>query len=386
MQPDSGDAAVPRSQTDEHSPGPDPGSGHRPALFQRYPFLVDRLPFAPILAGPTPCRRMAGLERVLGAGPLWAKRDDLTAVPYGGNKPRKLELILGEAQARGARALITFGGLGSHHVLATTVYARRLGLAVVAILVPQPVDEHVRQNLLATHTQGARLVFAGNTPGAVAAASRSWLAALLSEGRPAYVIPPGGSSPVGSLGYVGAALELADQVERGEASSPDAIFVAAGSNGTAAGLLVGLRLAGLAARLVAVKVNDRLPVTPRSIADLASATADLLRRHGVERGALGSFGPSDLEVWEQYLGAGYGHPTLEAERAIREVGEAEGLALDRTYTGKTVAAFLDAARRPEWRGKRLLYWHTLNGHPLASLLPAEPRIEALPAPFDRLLS
>ncbi len=151
----------------------------RPALFVRYPFLADRLPWVPILRAPTPCQRLTNLEDSLGAGPLWIKRDDLTALPYGGNKPRKLELILGEARARGARRLITFGALGSHHVLATAVYGRARGFAVTAVLVPQPVDDHVRQSLLAAHAQGARLVYAGATPQAAIAASRAWLSSTV---------------------------------------------------------------------------------------------------------------------------------------------------------------------------------------------------------------
>ena len=332
-----------------------------PVLFQRYPLLAERLPHLPLLAGPTPVQRLARLEPLVGAASLWVKRDDRTAQPYGGNKPRKLEFLLGAARAQGARTLITFGGLGSNHALATACYGRRHGFAVTTILVPQPVDDHVRRNLAALRQEGARVVCVTSSAGAALAAGSAWLLALGRDRRRPYLIPPGGSSPVGSLGYVSAALELADQIGQNGLPVPAAIFVAGGSNGTAAGLLVGLRLAGLSSRLIVVRVSDRLPVHARAIARLATATAALLSRGEPRLATALTFGPADLEVWEDYLGAGYGHPTPAGDQAVQLLAQAEGLVLDRTYTGKTMAALLDAVRRPAWRGQPLLYWHTSGG-------------------------
>lgn len=361
----------------EPSGGPTGGEGEafvgtasasaRPALFERYPAIAGRLPRIALVAGPTPVQRLTALERRLARGPLWAKRDDLSASPFGGNKPRKLEFLLGAALARGARTLVTFGGLGSNHALATAVYGRRLGLAVTAILVPQPVDEHTLRNLRALSAQGARLLLVGNSRGAVIAAARACLEALVRDRRLPYLIPPGGSSPVGTLGYVEAGLELAEQVRRGELPAPAAVFVAAGSCGTAAGLLAGFRLAGLSSRVVAVRVSDALRVDAPAIARLASATLALLRRSGAPVPDAFQLAPADLDVWDGYLGAGYGHPTREGDGAMRLLDGVEGLTLDRTYTGKAAAAFLDAAAHPEWREKPLLLWHTGNSLPLDGL-------------------
>ena len=309
---------------------------------------------------------MAGLERRLGASSLWVKRDDISAVPYGGNKPRKLEFLLGAAKARGACTLITFGGLGSNHVLATAIYGRRHGFRVTAILVPQPVDDHVRQNLALVRRYATGVLYAGGKAGAIGHAVWAWVVAAARDRQLPYLIPPGGSSPVGTLGYVSGGLELADQVSRGELPAPEVVFVAAGSNGTAAGLLLGFRLAGLPSRLVAVRVSDSLPVSAGAIARLASDTAALLSALGV-RPSL-RFGPADLEVSEGYLGPGYGYPTSEGNRAVGMLAETEGLLLDQTYTGKTMAALLDALELADWRSRAVLYWHTYNSQPVGPLL------------------
>lgn len=354
-----------------------------PALFRRYPELAGRLARVPILKGPTPVHRMAGLEQETGAGPLWIKRDDLTAEPYGGNKPRKLEFILGQALERGARSLITFGGLGSNHVLATAVYGRQHGLSVTAILVPQPVDEHIRTKVVAMHRMGVRLVYAPSKFLAVIAAVMVWVRSTALDGRRPYVIPPGGSSPVGALGYVSAALELAEQVRGGELPVPDAIFIASGSNGTASGLLVGLRLAGLPSRLVVVRTTDLLFVHPRSIADLSNATSRLLNR--LTATTVSAFGPSDVEVWHDYVGAGYGYPTLSGDRAVALLAKKEGIVLDRVYTGKAMAALLDALTRPEWRNRAVLFWHTYSHHLPGPMNADETNVAQLPRPFPQVL-
>ena len=338
-----------------------------PALFRRYPQLQGRLPRVPLLDGPTAVHRLPGIERAVGRPGLWIKRDDRSARPYGGNKPRKLEFLLGDARARRARHLVTFGGLGSHHALATALYGRRHGFRVTAILVPQPITDGVRQNLALLQALGAVTVrTSASRLDAARAAVLAWLAATL-RGEAPYVVPPGGSSPLGTVGYVSAGLELAEQVAAGELPAPGAVYVACGSNGTAAGLLLGLRLGGLSSTLVAVRVSDRLRVDARRVASLARDALALLRKHAaISRVEVAA---SDVRVVEGFLGPGYGHPTPEAEEAVALAREAEGLTLEITYTGKALAAFLEAARATGSHGERpLLFWHTYNSHPLEDLL------------------
>jgi D-cysteine desulfhydrase len=167
---------------------------------------------------------------------------------------------------------------------------------------------------------------------------------------------------LGSVGYVSAALELAEQVRRGDLPAPQSIFVPLGSNGTAAGLLVGLRLAGLDTRLVAVRVSGYPTIGARGVARLANAAVKLLRSRGADVLAA-RFRSRDLTVIDGFMGGGYGHPTPEAEAARVLLEESEGLRLDLTYTAKTVAALLALIRQRAISEGPVLYWHTLNALP-----------------------
>ena len=268
------------------------------------------------------------------------KDDSHTAPLWGGNKPRKLEWLIADAKRRGRRTLLTFGGLATNHGLATALYAREHGLECVLALLDQPVDEHVERQLERIHASGANVYLTRNK--ARTAAMLPWL--MLRHGR-AYFVPPGGSSPVGALGFVEAALELADQVRRGELPEPATVWCALGSGGTAAGLALGLRMAGLGTKVRAVHVNDGLKLTETTVLRLA------------RRAPVGDE-VNDVEVVHGYLGAGYGHGTDAARRAIERAQETEALRLDPVYTGKTMAAVLDHMERTDGPA---LYWHTYNG-------------------------
>jgi 1-aminocyclopropane-1-carboxylate deaminase/D-cysteine desulfhydrase-like pyridoxal-dependent ACC family enzyme len=152
---------------------------------------------------PTPVEELAPLSR--GSAALWVKRDDLTSPLYGGNKVRKLEYLLADAKARGARRVVTVGAVGSHHVLATTLFGARDGLEVDAVLLPQPRTDHVVEVLRAGLANGMRPSPAGGY------ASMAWQIARKLGGG-AYFVTVGGSSPIGSRGYVDEARYLAAQV------------------------------------------------------------------------------------------------------------------------------------------------------------------------------
>lgn len=274
------------------------------------------------------------------------KDDSRTAPLWGGNKPRKLEFVIGDALARGKRSILTFGALGTNHGLATALYAREHGLECVLCLVDQPVDDHVRAQLRRIEASGAVVYRTGTFRRTVL--RLPW---ILARHRLPYVLPAGGSSPVGALGFVAAGQELAAQVRAGELPEPAEVWCALGTGGTAAGLLVGLRLEGLRTRVRTVHVNDQLKLSEATVLRLARKAA---ARAGVE-GEL-----DGVDVVHGYLGAGYGHGTPEAARAIERVAVAENVALDPVYTGKTMAALLD--RLPETDGP-VLYWHTYGGSP-----------------------
>ena len=355
-----------------------------PTLFRWYPELRGRLPWVALTQVPTPVHRLAKLGQVLGTCELWAKRDDQCGLWYGGNKPRKLEFLLGDALARRSKTVITFGALGSNHALATAICGRKLGLHTVLILVRQPITDSVRQNLALAHAQDAELVYAGGNPGAGWAAVRHWLKHTIGTSRwPPCLILPGGSSPRGCLGYVNAALELAEQVKAGELPPPDDLFVPVGSNGTMAGLEVGLRLAGLETRVVGVRVSDRLTISAQTVALLANRCWSLLHRYAPSL-PRGRVDPRQVTVWHQYLGRGYGCPTSECQQAVRAMLDQEEIQLDEVYTGKTLAALIDAAADPTFRERRILFWNTFNSLPVSDLLPQGYDYRCLPQRFHRI--
>jgi D-cysteine desulfhydrase len=330
-------------------------------LYRRFPQLVERLPRVDLCGGPSPVRRLVALEAHLGRDLLWLKDDGVLGTIYGGNKVRKLEFILADALHRGARIILTFGGTGSHHCLATALYAPRFGLRVTCVLLEQPASDEVRANLALLRASGARVALAGSLAGATARAA--WLAVRCTEpGLPPrfpYLLWVGGSIPLGCLGYVNAALELAQQVGEGLLPAPKTIVVPLGSNGTAAGLLLGLRLAGLDSRVIAVQVSDLPAVGAGGVAHLANSTARLLRRHDASVPSL-HFRAADVTVISTPEARRYGQPTRQGEEAKQLLEQLEGLALDSTYTAKAVAALIDEPELP----RPLLYWHTHNARRL----------------------
>jgi 1-aminocyclopropane-1-carboxylate deaminase/D-cysteine desulfhydrase-like pyridoxal-dependent ACC family enzyme len=304
---------------------------------------------------------------------LWIKRDDRTSDVYGGNKVRKLERILGEALERGSRRIVTVGAAGSHHVLATAYFGRRVGLEVEAVLVPQPYSENVMLVLRAALGLGLR-------PFPV----RSWAAAPLAVAsrvaRGARYVALGGSSVSGSMAYVDAARELVLQVRRGELPEPDVCVVALGSGGTAAGLAAGFAAEGARTRVVGVPVSEPEWLLRVASRTLAKACA---RRVGVH------LSPAALRLRlaadGRFLGAGYARPTRQGAEAMELARALAGLDLDPTYTAKAFASALWHVRAR--RAARILYWHTLSSAPMQPLLenaPCEgtvdPRLRALVLP------
>jgi D-cysteine desulfhydrase len=350
------------------------------ALVRRFPALA-RLPRHALTVLPTPVQPLANLAQRRNLAPLWIKRDDASGPLYGGNKPRKLEWLLGAARRRGRRGVITFGGIGTHHGLATAICARDAGLHAVLALLPQPVTDHVRHNLLLDHAVGAELHLSGSVAGVATNALRLCGAALL-RGRPLAIIPTGGSSAVGAIGYVNAACELADQVQAGILPEPDAIFVALGSGGTVAGLALGCRLAGLRSRVVAVLVTDILPPSPSRLASLANATLRRLRGAAPEVPAL-AVQPDDVTIVRDYIGRAYGAETDAGSAAQRLLLEEEGIALEPTYTAKCMAALLDLAARPPYRDQTLLFWNTYSSVDVDAMVGKLPDWRSLPAEFHR---
>jgi 1-aminocyclopropane-1-carboxylate deaminase/D-cysteine desulfhydrase-like pyridoxal-dependent ACC family enzyme len=333
-------------------------------LLSAWPRLRDRLDAVALGDFPTPVEPLVTLEGEIGRGPLYVKRDDLSSPRYGGNKVRTLEVLFGAARARGARRILATGAFGSNHAVATVLHAPAAGLEGGAILFPQPPSWAALENLRVTLTHGNPLHVL-----------RHWSFVPFAMWRHStddtVVMAPGGATPAGALGYVSAALELAEQVQQGVLEEPSHVVVGVGSTCTSAGLLVGFahaRRLGIGFRRRPVVVSVRVtpwPVTSRfRILGLARRTSALLA-HLAEDPSLAldhdelSLG---LCIDGRQLGPGYGQPS-DAGRATLELFREHHLfELDTTYSSKAAAGFLDAARR--FSPGPHLFWSTKSTVPL----------------------
>jgi D-cysteine desulfhydrase len=324
-------------------------------LFRKFPALETTVPRAELGRFPTPVQHLPDLGREIGNAELWVKRDDLTNPDYGGNKVRKLEFLLGEALARGCRRVVTMGGFGTNHGLATAAFCNRLGLACDLVLFPQPVTAHCLQSIKLFHKHEARLHYSLHFVEAMTI-GLGLVAKAAITGDKAMFVPAGGSSPLGTLGFVNAAFELEEQVLTGQLPEPEVIVCAVGSCGTLAGLLVGSRFWRLKSRLVGVRVTPGMAANCTLVSRLANKALALLMR------ADGTPGPrvpaSAVVVKDDYYGGGYG-VVSEASRRCVELAGSFGLRLETTYTGKAFAAVCDEAAANPGRGP-ILFWDTFG--------------------------
>ncbi len=336
-------------------------------LFQEYPLLGNRLPFVSLGEFPTPIKRLENLGRELGLKKLYIKRDDISGKPYGGNKIRKLEFLLGEAIAGGHKEIVTFGAAGSNHALASSVYSKKLGLRCRLYLTPQPNAHYVRKNLLMDIASGAEINFAPTRFYAFAASRFNALMHRIRNESNPFIIPFGGTTTLSNAGFVNAAFELKDQVEKGKMPAPDFIYVPLGSMGTVVGLMLGLKACGLKTRVVAVRVVPLEVAGERNVASLYHRTAEFLSRHD------GSFPryelpPGELDVRHNYLGYSYAFYTEESIRAIEMLQKYEGIQIEGTYTGKAFAALIDDAKTGSLIDKTVLFWNTYNSRDLTDYI------------------
>lgn len=320
------------------------GSARLP-LVRRFPAL-ERLPRATLGAFPSPVQRVAGEELAL-AGELWIKRDDLCAPVIGGNKMRALEFLLGGV--RPGDELLTAGGDGSTHVLSTALAARALGARARAIRWPHEMNPAARAVAARAAEVCAEVrTTSGPVSGLVAAF-------VLRRRHRARWVPPGGTSPLGMLGHVNAALELAEQVEQGELPAPARVVVPLGSGGTAAGLALGFAIAELPTVVTAARVVPRLVANRRRVLRLTRACAALIARSG--GGAVPRVRPEAVEVVHDVYGGAYGRALPAAREAADLVERAADLRVDDTYSAKALLAALRLARA---RSDPVLFWLTFD--------------------------
>lgn len=309
------------------------------------------LPRLPIAHLPTAIEHLPRLSEALGGPEIYVKRDDQTGLAFGGNKTRKLEFLLADAQQQGAQMVITAGAVQSNHCRQTAAGAARFGLDCILVLAGAP-DEAPSGNLLLDRLLGAEVVFTSQEE-----RERTLQATFdraQAEGRRPYLIPYGGSNPIGAAAYVHAMSELVDQLCSGPLAGllPDWVVFPSSSGGTQAGLVLGARLFGFRGQVLGISVDEPAEVLQPRVARLATETAKLL-------GESLSFEPEDVQVNADYLGAGYGVMGDPEREAVRLFARAEGLLLDPVYTGRAAAGLIDLIRRGFFiRYQRVLFWHT----------------------------
>ncbi|MBI4500974.1 MAG: D-cysteine desulfhydrase family protein [Gemmatimonadetes bacterium] len=298
---------------------------------------------------PTPVEELPRLRQALGdqAPRLLAKRDDAISFAFGGNKVRKLELVLSEALAQNADTLVTIGGVHSNHVRVTASAAARAGLKCV-LVINGSRPQRLSGNALLDELSGAEVQYVGSREERVPR-MREVARQLEQAGHRPYQVPLGASTPLGALGYVRAVQELAAQ-----GHPPHAIVVAASSGGTLAGLIAGIELAGLPIRVFGVSPDDPAGQIAATAAEIVHGVALLLGLDGKEfaRG-------QKIVVDDGFVGEGYGIPTLASREAIALAAQTEGLYLDPTYTSKAMAALIAYVRDGRFgKEETVLFWHT----------------------------
>ena len=287
-------------------------------------------PRVPLAALPTPLARAVRLEREVGCGPFYVKRDDLTGFGVAGNKARKMETMLADALEANADVIVTGGGPGSNHCAAAAAAAAVTGLACELVVYGDGA-EHV--NLSLARSWGARVLFTGDDErGSVDRGLASAAARLRAEGRRPYVIPRGGATPLGAAAYALAAGELAAQLERQAVERPT-VVVAAGSCGTLGGLVAGA--AGRGWKMVGVAVSRPLRECRERTLTLARAACARLGSEPVT---------ADDVTLRDARGPAYGIASEDGARAAALAARTEGLLLDPVFTAKAFAVALDLAR------------------------------------------
>lgn len=329
--------------------------------YQALHALLSQKPRAELGFFPTPLYKLARLSEQLGVE-LYVKRDDFSGMSlFGGNKIRKLEYLMGDAQAQGCDTVFTYGATQSNHAMQTVTACRRLGLAPILYLnaYVEPDDGDIRSNMLLDRIMGAEMHIVRGMEGESEADTEARCVALghahakrlEAQGHRCYDVPLGGASPVGSAAFIGGYLELREQCDE-MGIAPDFIYTATGTGGTLAGLCAGHRLLGGRARVQAIAVSDKDAGYEARCAALANEALRYL-------GSKETLDANAFHVDRGYFAPGYEQPNEAATEAIRLLARTEGLLADPVYTGKALAGLLGHVRSGQVPpGSTVVFWHT----------------------------
>ena len=303
---------------------------------------VARLKFAHL---PTPVEELPRLSEFLGGPRLLIKRDDQTGLAFGGNKTRKLEFLIAEAQAQGAQKLVSAGAIQSNHCRQTAAAAARFGFECTLVLTGN-IPEHASANLLLDEMFGVEIV---NVPARVDCDRilQETFEKAVQDGKKPYLVPYGGSSSVGALGYVYAVEELVKQSVKA-----DWIVFGTSSGGTHAGLTLGKGAFDYKGKILGISIDESEEWLKTNVSALASDASELL-------GERIEFTPGDIMATDAYCQAGYGVLTDAEREAVKLFAKYEGMLLDPVYTGRAAAGLIDLIRKGFFKkGETVLFWHT----------------------------
>ncbi len=308
--------------------------------------IVPRLRFAHL---PTPIEELPRLSAALGGPRILVKRDDQTGLAFGGNKTRKLEFLVAEAQAQGARTLVSAGALQSNHCRQTAAAAARCGMACILVLTGA-APARPSANLLLDGWLGARIVTVAERKDRDRRLQEVFEQSQAAGEKP-YLVPYGGSSPTGALGYAFAVEEFMQQ-----GVDADWFVFGTSSGGTHAGLMLGQRLFGYGGKVLGISIDEAEDWLKPHVSALATAAGECL-------GETIRFTPEDVLADASYCGAGYGVLTDAEREAVRLFARSEGLLLDPVYTGRAAAGLIDRVRKGFFKkSDTVLFWHT-GGQP-----------------------
>jgi len=319
---------------------------------------------------PTPLEPMDRLSEILGGPRLWVKRDDCTGLSSGGNKTRKLEFLMADAQSKGADTIITQGATQSNHARQTTAAAAKLGMECHILLEDRTGSNDnnyiLNGNVLLDRLHGASVSKrSGGTD--MNLEMQDFADTLTEKGKKPYIIPGGGSNPIGALGYVNCARELTEQASE-IGLKIDALVHATGSAGTQAGLVAGLAAIQSSIHLLGIGVRAPKDKQEQMVFDLAQKTADYLDT-GIE------IERDKVRAICDYVGAGYGLPTDGMIKAVKLLAQSEGLLFDPVYSGKGLDGLIDQIKKGYFAGMdNVVFLHTggsaaLFGYPETFELP-----------------
>jgi len=307
---------------------------------------VSRLRFAHL---PTPIEDLPRLSETLGGPRLMIKRDDQTGLAFGGNKTRKLEFLVAEARDQGAQTLISGGAIQSNHCRQTAAAAARFGFDCILVLSGE-MPEHPSANLILDQMFGAEIVTVTDRKDRDRVLQETYDKAI-AAGRKPYLVPYGGSSPTGALGYAFAMEEFMKQNIHA-----DWIVFGTSSGGTHAGLVLGQRVFGFKGKVLGISIDESEEWLKSHVSKLASDASEKL-------GERIEFTTADVSANADYCAAGYGVLTDAEREAVQLFAKYEGLLLDPVYTGRAAAGMIDLIRKGFFKkDETVLFWHT-GGQP-----------------------